>query len=160
MSNETTSKSSGFKRFIRRLILFILFVEAVTAAVLKVLDHFRNKKAEEENPTRDFKEIFNYLGSRNVTLSDKNISGVISKNIMGATSIDLTEASFKEDGFISLNSLCSAIYIVVPAGVNVKIDGLIKASRVDCDIPEDSSLPTLYIASKITCSSVYVTTAE
>ena len=160
MSKETTSKSSGIKVFIRRLILFIFFIEAVTAAVLKALDHFRNKKAEEENPKRDYKEIFNYLGSKNVALSDKGISGVISKNIIGATSIDLSEATFKEDGFISLNSVCSAIYIVVPAGVNVKIDGLIKASRIDCDIPEDSSLPTLYIASKLTCSSVYVTTAE
>ncbi len=79
---------------------------------------------------------------------------------MGATSLDLSGVSFKEDGFISLSALCSAVYIVVPAGVNVKIDGLIKASRVECDVPENSSLPTLYIASKITCSSVYVTTAE
>jgi predicted membrane protein len=160
MSKESSSKTSGLKRFIRRLILFILFIEAVTAAVLKVLEYFKTKKADEENPTRDFKEFFNFLGSKNVTLSDSNVSGVITKNIMGATSLDLSGVSFKEDGFISLSALCSAVYIVVPAGVNVKIDGLIKASRVECDVPEDSSLPTLYIASKITCSSVYVTTAE
>ncbi|MBP5652838.1 MAG: hypothetical protein J6X17_05405 [Lachnospiraceae bacterium] len=160
MSKESSSKTSGLKRFIRRLILFVLFIEAVTAAVLKVLEYFKSKKADEENPKRDFKEVFNYLGRKYAAISDKNITGVITKNIMGATSLDLSEASFKEDGFISLSSFCSAVYIVVPKGVNVKIDGLIKASRIDCDVDEDSTLPTLYIASKITCSSVYVTTAE
>ena len=160
MSKESSSKTSGLKRFIRRLILFILFIEAVTAAVLKVIEYFKTKKADEENPKRDYKEIFNFLGSKNVTFTDQNISGVITKNIMGAISIDLSQASFKDDGFISLSALCSAVYIVVPAGVNVKIDGLIKASSVDCTVPEDTTLPTLYIASKVTCSSVYVTTAE
>ena len=153
MSKESSSKTSGLKRFIRRLILFILFIEAVTAAVLKVIEYFKSKKAEEENPKRDFKEIFNFLGRKDAAFSDKNISGVISKNIMGSTSLDLSGASFKEDGFISLSSFCSAVYIVVPKGV-------IKASQIDCDVDEDSTLPTLYIASKITCSSVYVTTAE
>ena len=160
MSKESSSKTSGLKRFIRRLILFILFIEAVTATVLKVIEYFKSKKAEEENPKRDFKEVFNFLGRKDAAFSDKNISGVISKNIMGSTSLDLSGASFKEDGFISLSSFCSAVYIVVPKGVNVKIDGLIKASQIDCDVDEDSTLPTLYIASKITCSSVYVTTAE
>ena len=84
MNKESSSKTSGLKRFIRRLILFILFIEAVTAAVLKVLEYFKTKKADEENPTRDFKEFFNFLGRKDVTLSDSNVSGVIQASIFPA----------------------------------------------------------------------------
>jgi len=160
MNNETTSKSSGLKRFIVRLILIVVAIEAITAAVLKVLEYFKSKKADEENPKRDFKEIFNFIGRQDATFTDSMLTGIISKNICAATNIDLSEATFKKDGFISLSAFCSAVYIVVPKGVNVKVDGLIKCSHVDCDVPEDASQPTLYIASKLKCSSIFVTTAD
>ena len=156
MAKEKSSKSCGFKRFIRRTILIVIAVEAIIIAVLKVLDYFKSNKADKENPGRDFKEVFNFFGAKKFAFNDSDVSGIIVKNIFGSTELDLTGVQFKEDGFISLSSVMSAVRIIVPKGVNVKIDGLIKASSISNDVPEDPSLPTLYIASKVTCSAVMV----
>ncbi len=155
-SSEEKNNCGSFKRFIRRTILLIIAIEAVIIAVLKILDYFKSNKAETENPGRDFKKFFNFFGSKKQIFTDKNVSGVIVKNIFGSTELDLSEVQFKEDGFISLNACFSAVRIIVPKGVNVKIDGLIKASSVHNDVPENPELPTLYIASKLTCSAVMV----
>ena len=156
MSKEKNAKCGGFKRFIRRTVLLIIAIEAIVIAVLKILDYFKSGKAEKDNPKRDFKEVFNFFGGKKFSFSDTGVSGVIVKNICGSTELDLSEVKFKEDGFISLNACFSAVRIIVPKGVNVKVDGLIKASSVHNDVPENPGLPTLYIASKLTCSAVMV----
>ncbi len=160
MSNNCSSNEKnnccGFKRFIRRTVLLIIAIEAVAIAVLKILDYFKSARADEENPGRDFKKFFNFFGSKKQVFNDKHVCGVIVKNICGSTELDLSDAEFTEDGFISLNACFSAVRIIVPKGVNVKVDGLIKASSVHNDVPENPELPTLYIASKLTCSAVMV----
>ena len=160
MSNKTSAKSCDLKKFIRRAILLIIAVQAVAIAVLKVIEYFKCKRADTENPRRDFKKLFNYLGSKAFALSDDNVSGVISKNILASTFIDLSNVKFREDGFISLNASFSSVNIIVPKGVNVRADGLIKRSSVNNTVPEDSSKPSLYIASKLNCSSVNITASK
>lgn len=156
MSKDKSSNCGSFKKFVRRTILLIIAIEAIIIAVLKILDYFKSNKAEKENPKRDFKELFNFFGAKKFSLTDTGVSGVILKNICGSTELDLSGVKFKEDGFISLSSMAGAVRIIVPKGVNVKIDGLIRASSVHNDVPENPALPTLYIASKLTGSAVMV----
>lgn len=148
-------------RFFGKVMLFIAFMAAVSAALLRIVDFLKGKKNDEENPGRDIKEYWNLLNSKDIVLSEDNLSGVMTRNVCGATNIDLSGSSFKNDAFISLHSLCSAVSIIVPDTVNVKLDGIISASDVKNDAEDiDDSLPTLYIASTIRCSSVWIRRQE
>ena len=157
MKKNSSKKCSGVKRFIGRLMLIITACCAVAAAIMKILDLLKSKKANSANPDRDFKEYFNFLGLKNTALSDSDVAGVISKNICASTELDLSDAQFRKDAFISLEAHCSIISIIIPDGVNVKVDGLITASSVHNEAEAiDPSLPTLYIASRLALSSVRI----
>ncbi len=156
--NEKNSCKVG--KIIARILLIYAACVAIAVTVLKIIEKLRTKKAEAENPGRDCKVFYNYLGAKAIKLDDVSIDGVISKNIFGATTLDLSGVNFNEDSFISISSKFSALSIIVPSDVNVKVDGLIKSSVVNNASENDEELPTLYVASDISFSAVKITKAE
>lgn len=161
---KTKKKKSKFLRaigrFFGRTLLTVAVISAIAAAILKAIDFIKSKKSNKENSGREFKEFFNFFGSKNEAVCDTDVAGIITKNIFGATTIDLSGASMRPDGFISLTATLSAVNIIVPSDMNVKLDGLIKASNIENYAEEDSSLPTLYIAAKCTLSAIRISRQE
>lgn len=162
---DKNSKCYKIKKSIRKklgkLALILALIAAITAAVLKLIEFIKRKRSEKTNPTRDFKVFVNMLGAQSFKVDDQNISGVVLKSLIGATSLDLSNASFKQDAFISLNSAFSAITITVPEGINVKVDGLFTKTTIENFAQsDDNSLPTLYVAAKCKFTAVRISRQE
>lgn len=147
----------AIKRFFGKIILLVTLIAAACAAILKLLDKYKSEKNDKENPGRDYKELWNLVGIKEFIPEAADVSGIITKNIFGVTTIDLSKTNFKPDGFISLMSCCAVVTIVVPEGTKVQIDGLISACEIknDCE-PEKGEECGLYIASKCTCSVISI----
>lgn len=147
----------AIKKFIGKIILLVTLISAFCAAILKLFDKYKSEKSDKENPGRDYKEFWNLVGVKDFSSEASDVSGIISKNIFGVTTIDLTNAVFKPDGFISLLSCCAVVTIVVPTGTKVKMDGLISACEIQNDVEADEDDDNcLYIASKCTCSVISI----
>lgn len=147
-------------KFFGRLMLIFAAACAVTGAILKFIDYIKSKKSSSDNCDREFKEFFNFCGNKSELVSEDDVAGVISKNILAVTEIDISGSTLREDGFISVASTLSAVNIIVPSDVNVKIDGLNRYSKVENFVPEDSSLPTLYVVTKCLLSDIRISRQE
>lgn len=147
-------------KFIGRIILIFTAACAITGAILKLIDYFKSKKCSGENTDREFKEFCNFCGSKAETVDEDDVAGVISKNMFSVTTLDLSDARIRDDGFVSLTATCSAVNIIVPDDVNIKVDGLIKYTAVENFVPEDDSLPTIYIAAKALFSDIRISRQE
>lgn len=153
-------KKSTFSKIIKTIFI-ISAIYSLIMGIIKVVSYFKTKAREADNDLKDIKEYYAYLTSKNVSVSGK-ASGVVLKNVMGAMNIDLTETEFVSDSFVSVECFMGAMKITVPNNVNVKFDGLIKASAFSNETTEkdDETLPTLYIALKANCSAIKLEEAE
>lgn len=149
--------TKAIKKFFGKIILFVTLIAAVCAAILKLLDKYKSEKNDKENPDRDYKELWNLVGVKDFKPDASDVSGIITKNIFGVTTIDLSKTAFRPDGFISLLSCCAVVTIIVPEGTKVKIDGLISACEIknDCE-PESDEECQIYVASKCSCSIISI----
>ena len=168
MAKKKTDKNSRaykIKKSIRKkagkFALIVVVMSAVFCAILKLIDFIKSGRSDKENPKREYKEFFNFLGAKKFKIDDHDISGIIVHNILGATCIDLSEATFKEDAFISLSTFASAVTITVPEGINVRFDGLVNKTAVENYAETaDASAPTVYVASKCNFSAVRISRQE
>lgn len=147
----------AIRKFFGRIFLAVTLITAACAAILKLIDKFKSEQSEKENPGRDYKELWNFVGVKDFAPEANDVSGIITKNIFGVTTIDLTKAAFKPDGFISLTACCAVVTIVVPEGTKVRIDGLISACEIKNDVEaKELDEASLYIASKCTASVISI----
>lgn len=156
-TKQKKAKKSG-KKFLK----FVVFTALVVAA-LKVVEYLKNKKNEEKNQRRDIKEYYSIMGTKNITASGEDLTGIVVKSHMSAVNIDLTKANFNDEGFISVESCMCAVNIKVPRNINIKFDSLAKASVVNNEtdaFDEVSEDATVYIALNTFCSAVHVHYAE
>ena len=71
--------------------------------------------------------------------------------------LDLSDATFKEDAFISITSNFALIDITIPEGYTVSFDGLINKSSVrNAFEGEETKEPIIYIAAKANFSSIRI----
>lgn len=147
-------------KFFGRLMLIFTAACAVTGAIIKFVEYIKTKKSSTDNCDREFKEFFNFIGKKSELVSEDDVAGIISKNILAVTEIDISGSNMREDGFVSVVSTLSAVNIIVPSDVNIKVDGLNKYSQIENFVPEDSSLPTLYIVTKCLLSDIRISRQE
>ena len=86
------------------------------------------------------------------------VGGYVSK-----LNVDLSQCEFKDNSFIAVKSVLSAIYIAVPENINIKFDSINSFTYIKQEYDTDSFTegnPTVYIALKGAFSSVIVSKAE
>lgn len=160
-TTDNGSDSCKICDFFKKLIGITTVLAAITVAILKIIDAIKLKKSTSDNEGREYKEYYNFCGSRKYSLSEDKLAGIISKNILGATELNFADSSFKDDGFISVSGILSAVNIIVPDGVNIKLDGMFRNSAVDNDADDfDENNPTLYIVSKFSLCAVRISRQE
>lgn len=146
--------------FICKLVAFFAVIAGICAAVLKVLDAVFGKKHAADNLINEYKCFTNYLGSKDISPEDKGITGIFTRNIFAATNIDLTQCEFAPDFFISLSGVCSAVNIIVPDNINVKLDGIYNRCAVHNETEEVEGVPCIYIAAKCNLCAIRISRQE
>ena len=147
-STEKKIKKSFTKKIVK-FVLALAAIAAAVAAVAKFIDNLLEKKRQEKNEESDIKEYSGVFKSIAVKLNDYGLAGIISKTFFSSVNIDLSEATFKQDAFITLNANFSAVDITMPEGYSVSFDGLFnKCSVKNAFEGEDIKDPVIYIAAK------------
>ncbi len=149
--------SKSFKKKIVKLAAFIVLAAAAVAAVAKFIDSILEKKRKVKNVDSDIKEYSGIFASQNIELKEFNVAGIISRSWFSAINLDLRNASFKQDAFISLTSNMSAVNIIIPEGYSVSFDGLLNKCAVKNDFEDvDKNEPIIYIAAKAGFSAIRI----
>lgn len=140
-----------------KVVGIIAMIIGAIVAVVKFINSLLDKKDSEENDDRDVKVYHNFIGTKDIFLDEEELCGVICKNALAATQIDLSDAQLTEDAFISITGHFSAVSIIVPSNIRVCVDGLINKSSVN-NYAEDGKedMPVLYVASKLNFSSLRI----
>ncbi|MCR5324729.1 MAG: hypothetical protein K6E85_15845 [Lachnospiraceae bacterium] len=146
-----------FKSKIIKFVLALVAIAAAVAAVAKFIDNILEKKRQAKNEDSDIKEYSGLFKSIAVNLKDFGLSGIISKTCFSAVNLDLSEATFKQDAFISLNANFSAVVITIPEGYSVSFDGLFNKCAVrNAFEGEEIKDPVIYIAAKANYSAIRI----
>ncbi|MCR5684673.1 MAG: hypothetical protein K6G81_04520 [Lachnospiraceae bacterium] len=155
--NVKKNTKKGFKKKIAKLTAFVLAVTAAAAAIAKLIDIILEKKRQVKNVDSDIKEYSGIFASQNVTLREFGVAGIISKANFSAINLDLSEATFKQDAFITLTANMSAINITIPKGYTVSFDGLLNKCAVRNEFEqEEKKEPVIYIAAKANCCAIRI----
>lgn len=148
---EKTEKKikKSFTKKIIKIVLILAGIAAVAATVAKFIDNLLEKKRQEKNGESDIKEYSGLFKSIAVKLDEYGLAGIISKTCFSSVNLDLSNASFKQDAFITLNANFSAVDITIPEGYSVSFDGLFnKCSVRNAFEGEEIKDPVIYIAAK------------
>lgn len=153
---ERKAKKTIRKKAVK-LIAFMIAAAAAVAAVAKLIDTLLEKKRKVKNVDSDIKEYSGIFTSQNVELKEFGVAGIISKSYFSAINLDLRNATFKQDAFITLTANMSAINITIPEGYSVSFDGLLTRCAVKNDFEDDEKKePVIYIAAKANCSAIRI----
>lgn len=154
---EEEVKSGSIFKTLLKIVGVLTVIWGAFIAVLLFLKK-RYQAREEGNNDREIKEYYAVLGGNSITPEPGVFKGLVAKTILGGTSINLKDAVFEGDSFISLDVFMGGVDIRVPEGVNVKIDGRFKASGTNNSTDEiiGEDVPTLYIAAKLVASGLNV----
>ena len=159
-TKETKKKKSLFKRIKKKLfkLVFILtFFAAIAAVIAKFIDNLLEKKRLKKNEGSDIKEYSGLFRNINVKLRESDLAGIVTKAFFSSVNIDLSDAEFKEDAFITITSNFSLIDITIPEGYTVSFDGLINKSSVrNAFEGEATKEPIIYIAAKANFSAIRI----
>ena len=123
----------------------------------KFLDTLLDKKLLEKNEGSDIKEFSGLFVNKDIRLKEYGLAGIISKCSFSRINLDLGDATFKQDAFITLTANFSLVDITVPDGYSVSFDGLINRSSVknafeNTEVKE----PVIYIAAKSNYSAIRI----
>ena len=156
MAKKNTTKKK-FKKKIIKLIAILTAIAAVVAAIAKFLDTLLDKKLLEKNEGSDIKEFSGLFVNKDIRLKEYGLAGIISKCSFSRINLDLGDATFKQDAFITLTANFSLVDITVPDGYSVSFDGLINRSSVknafeNTEVKE----PVIYIAAKSNYSAIRI----
>ncbi|MBR4724597.1 MAG: hypothetical protein IK071_02325 [Lachnospiraceae bacterium] len=159
-SDKSKKKKSIFKKFKKKILkwAFILAIFAAIAAVIvKFIDNILDKKRVEKNKNNDIKEFSGFFKNINQKVKDSDLAGIVTKSFFSSVNLDLSDATFKEDAFISITSNFALIDITIPEGYTVSFDGLINKSSVrNAFEGEETKEPIIYIAAKANFSSIRI----
>lgn len=159
MAKDKKSKklNKTIKKKIIKLIVILTAIAAAVAAIAKFIDNILDKKRQEKNEESDIKEYSGIFKNIAVKPTEYGLAGIISKSLFSSVSLDLSEASFKQDAFITLSANFSAIDITIPDGYSVSFDGLFnKCSVRNAFEGEEIKEPVIYIAAKANFCAIRV----
>lgn len=159
---KTTKNNKKKCRLFRRLKLFILklialslFLVGIIIALLKLMELLRAKKLDKRNAEGSIKQYNKVLGLLDIK-PEGFIEGIVVSNVVGCANIDLTKCELKNNAFISLTCMASAINIIVPEGFNVRFDGLTNATALSNMVSDVEDNKILYVAAKSTASAINI----
>ena len=143
----TTGKK--IKKKIIKLIVLLTAIAAAAAAIAKFIDNLLDKRRLIKNEDSDIKEFSGLFTKKDVQLKEFGLAGIISKSMFSYINLDLSEATFKQDAFITLSANFSAVDITIPDGYSVSFDGLFNKCAVrNAFEGEEIKEPVIYIAAK------------
>ena len=92
-------------------------------------------------------EYTSIFSNQDINYTDKEFTGAEAVSLFGGMTLDLRYAHFSSDAVIEATSVFGGIDILVPADVNVKVNGTGILGRVHNNInkTDDMSMRTLYI---------------
>ena len=151
------STKKTIKKKIIKLILLLTAMAAAAAAIAKLIDNLLDKRRLVKNEDSDIKEYSGLFTKKDIHLKEFGLAGIISKSAFSYINLDLSEATFKQDSFITLSANFSAIDIIIPDGYSVSFDGLISKSSVrNAFEGEEVKDPVIYIAAKSNYSAIRI----
>lgn len=145
----------NLKLFILKLIAFSLFLISMVISILKLLELLRARNLEKRNSKGSIKQYNKVLGLLDIK-PEGYIEGIVLSNVVGCANIDLTKCNLKNNAFISLTCMCSAINIIVPDGFNVRFDGLTNGTALKNMVGDEEGNSILYVAVKSTASAINI----
>ncbi len=146
---NTNKINKNVKKKIIKIFVILTALAAAAAAVAKFIDNLLEKKRQEKNGESDIKEYSGIFKNISVKLTEYGLAGIISKSCFSSVNLDLSEATFKQDAFITLNANFSAVDITIPDGYSVSFDGLFNKCAVrNAFEGEEIKEPVIYIAAK------------
>lgn len=129
-----------------RLAVFAATVYGAFTAAKKVLNRLANR-LEEDNEGSDEKRYVVGLGTREICLEDKEVSGVGMTVLGGCAELDLTDAELAGETSVKIRTLGGKVVVKVPAMVRVEFSGKGVLCGFSNMVPsyEDESLPVVYV---------------
>ncbi len=135
--------SFGFKLIIPALIIIfgckMIFGGISHKRSEKVLDKLKNKKSNTQIGCGAF-------SSFNMDCSGENFEGTELVATFGAVKCDLRNAVITEDCLITFTAVFGGIDILVPKGVNIKVNSTSIFGGVDNKIKPSNGAPTIYVS--------------
>ncbi len=155
--NSVKNTKKKIKKKIIKILAILTAIAAVVAAVAKFIDSILDKKREEKNEDSDIKEFSGLFVNKDVKLKEFGLAGIISKSCFSRINLDLKDATFKQDAFITITSNFSVVDITIPDGYSVRFDGLFnKCSVKNAFEDAGTSEPVIYIAARSNYSAIRI----
>lgn len=152
--NENNQKKSGLFKV---LVVLGAVAAAITTAIVVVKQIFKAK--EKASMCKEIREYFGFMDAKCILPEEGAFSGVTASVVMSALFIDLRDAEFEEESFVSIKALMSAVQILVPEDVKVVVDGKTVLGAVQDNTEhdmDDEKTKTLYIVQNSKLSAISV----
>lgn len=157
--NEETTKKSG------KLGKILIIIGAIHAAILVFVLVLKKiwKHREEASKGKAVREYFGLWTAKSILPDEGTFEGMTVKSVMSAVRVNLMDADFADESFVSIDSTMSAIAIIVPENVKVIVDGKNKFGAIQdkCSHDNDESCEkVLYVAYNNKMSAISVSNCE